>query len=53
MKTRIIGTLFVIIILLVLFVLTGGDNSSQPTNMQAQPTPQSSSDRDLKDLKIN
>jgi len=54
MKTRIIGTILVLAILAALFVLTGGDNQN-PTGstVQSQPQPQSSSDNDLKNLKIN
>ena len=54
MKTRIFGSLLVLVILVALFVLTGGDHQSPagPT-MQSQPQPQSSSDADLKNLKIN
>lgn len=52
MKTRIFGALFVLAILFVLFVLTGGVASTtvvQPTQSQQQ----NSSDADFKNLNIN
>lgn len=54
MKARIIGSLLVLLILVALFVLTGGDHQSPVgSTMQSQPVPQSSADSDLKNLKIN
>ena len=54
MKTRIIGSLLVLAILGTLFVLTGGDNQSPASStVQSSPQPPSSSDSDLKNLKIN
>lgn len=52
MKTRIFGSLLVLAILIVLYVLTGGDiqTHSQPT---LQTRPSSSADSDFKSLKIN
>jgi hypothetical protein len=52
MKTRIIGSLLVLTILVALYILTGGDvqTHSQPT-LQSQPP--SSADSDFKSLKIN
>lgn len=54
MKTRIVGSILVLAILAALFVLTGGDHQSPPgSTVQSQPMPPSSSDNDLKNLKIN
>jgi len=54
MKTRIFGSLLVLVILVALFVLTGGDHQSPSgSTVQSQPLPPSSSDNDLKNLKIN
>jgi hypothetical protein len=55
-KARIFGTLFLLVVLGVLFVLTQDGSSSSretyPTQVQSSPTP-SSSDNDMKSLKIN
>jgi len=51
MKIRILGAIFVFLILAALFVLTGGDNSTP--NIQGQPQPTSSGDAGFKGLQIN
>lgn len=55
MKARIIGSIFVLAILVALFILTGGldevNNSSTPSEQVAPSNPVS--DNAFKDLKIN
>ena len=54
MKTRILGSLLVLLILATLYILTGGDRQLTPSaSIQSQPGLPSSSDNDLKNLKIN
>jgi hypothetical protein len=52
MKYRIIGTIFVLAILLVLFVLTGNVQHTSQVSQDNQTVPSNSSDNDLKNLKI-
>lgn len=53
MKARLIGFIFVIVVLAALFVLTGGDSSLPGSStVQSQPMQPSSSDNDFKNLKI-
>lgn len=50
MKTFFIGAIFVLGVLAVLFVLTGGNETHSPLPEQTQPS--NSSDADYKNLKI-
>lgn len=50
MKTRIIGSILVVVVLAALYLVTGGDTSTQPTVPTFSP---SASDAAFKGLSVN